>query len=61
MAAVAEDSFAEAQKILTLEQQPKLLLLRRELQGQVRDAMRRRLGQRPHGGQAREKPKANHH
>ncbi len=60
MAAVAEDSFAEAQKVLTLEQQAKLLLLRRELQGQVRDAMRRRLGQRGHGSAAHGQPKANH-
>ncbi len=60
LAAVAEDSFAEAQKVLTVEQQAKLLLLRRELQGQVRDAMRRRLGQRGHG-QAHGQPKQNHH
>jgi len=33
LAAVAEDSFAEAQNSLTVEQQAKLLLLRRELQG----------------------------
>ncbi len=59
LAAVAEDSFAEAQKSLTLEQQAKLLLLRRELQGQVREAMRRRLGQRASHG--RTQPKANHH
>jgi hypothetical protein len=32
-AAVAEDSFAEAPKSLTVEQQAKLLLLRREVQG----------------------------
>jgi hypothetical protein len=61
LADVAEDSFDEAQKLLTVEQQAKLLLLRRELQGQVRDAMRRRLGQQRHGGQAHEKPKQNHH
>jgi uncharacterized membrane protein len=58
LASVAEDSFAEAQKSLTVEQQAKLLLLRRELQGQVREAMRRRLGQR--GGHGRAQPKANH-
>jgi len=61
LADVAEDSFDEAQKLLTVEQQAKLLLLRRELQGQVRDAMRRRLGQQRHGGQAHEKPKQGHH
>jgi hypothetical protein len=46
LAAVAEDSFRDAQKDLTVEQQAKLVLLRRELQGQVREAVRRRLGQR---------------
>ena len=60
LAAVAEDSFAEAQKTLTVEQQAKLLLLRRELQGQVRDAMRRRLGQQRHGTMHGQ-PKQNHH
>ena len=59
LASVAEDSFAEAQKSLTVEQQAKLLLVRRELQGQVREAMRRRLGQR--AGHERTQPKANHH
>jgi uncharacterized membrane protein len=59
LAAVAEDSFAEAQKSLTVEQQAKLLLVRRELQGQVREAMRRRLGQR--AGHGRPQPTANHH
>ena len=58
LASVAEESFAEAQKGLTVEQQAKLLLLRRELQGQVREAMRRRLGQR--GTHARPQPKPNH-
>ena len=57
LAAVAEDSFGEAQKILTVEQQAKLLLVRRELQGQVREAMRRRLGQRgSHGHQGKSTP-----
>jgi hypothetical protein len=60
LAAVAEDSFAEAQKVLSVEQQAKLLLLRRELQGQVRDAMRRRLGQRGHGAPAHGPPKGAH-
>jgi hypothetical protein len=58
LAAVAEDSFDEAQKTLTVEQQAKLLLLRRELQGQVREAMRRRLGQRGH---TRGQTKPSHH
>jgi len=48
IATVPEDSFAEAQKILTVEQQAKLLLLRRELQGEVRQAMKRRLATPPH-------------
>jgi hypothetical protein len=61
LADVAEDSFIEAQKLLTVEQQAKLLLLRRELQGQVRDAMRRRLGQQRHGSQPHGNPKPNHH
>jgi hypothetical protein len=46
LASVAEDSFREAQQELTVEQQAKLMLLRRELQGQVQEAVRRRLGQR---------------
>jgi hypothetical protein len=46
LASVAEDSFRDAQQGLSVEQQAKLVLLRRELQGQVRDAVRRRLGQR---------------
>lgn len=58
LASIAEDSFVEAQKGLTVEQQAKLLLLRRELQGQVREAMRRRLGQR--GTHAHPQPKSNH-
>jgi len=44
LASVAEDSFRDAQKDLTVEQQAKLVLLRRE--GQVREAVRRRLRQR---------------
>lgn len=58
LASIAEDSFVEAQKGLTVEQQAKLLLLRRELQGQVREAMRRRLGQR--GTHPHPQPKSNH-
>jgi uncharacterized membrane protein len=56
LASIAEDSFVEAQKSLTVEQQAKLLLLRRELQGQVREAMRRRLGQRGAHGHTQPKP-----
>ena len=47
LATLPEHSFSEAQKILTVEQQGKLLLLRRDLQGQVHQAMRRRLGGKP--------------
>jgi hypothetical protein len=59
LASVAEDSFREAQQGLTVEQQAKLVLLRRELQGQVREAVRRRLGQRsakPGGHEGGTKP-----
>jgi len=45
LASVTEDSFREAQQGLTVEQRAKLVLLRRELEGQVREAVRRRLGQ----------------
>ncbi|MGH7893041.1 MAG: Spy/CpxP family protein refolding chaperone [Candidatus Binatia bacterium] len=42
LATLPEHTFAEAQKILTVEQQAKLLLFHRDLQGQVRQALRRR-------------------
>lgn len=42
LAALPEHTFAEAQKILSVEQQAKLLLFRRDLQGEVRQAIRRR-------------------
>jgi Spy/CpxP family protein refolding chaperone len=42
LATLPEHTFAEAQKILTVEQQAKLLLFRRDLQGEVRQAIRRR-------------------
>jgi hypothetical protein len=42
LASLPEHTFAEAQKILTVEQQAKLLLFRRDLQGEVRQAIRRR-------------------
>jgi len=44
LAMVPEDTFRELQTILTVEQQAKLLLLRRDLQGEVQRAMYRRLG-----------------
>lgn len=44
LATLPEHSFTEAQKLLTTEQEAKLLLLRRDLQGQVHQAMRKRLG-----------------
>jgi hypothetical protein len=40
IALVPEDTFRELQKTLTLEQQAKLLLFRRELQAEVRRALR---------------------
>ena len=42
LAQLPEHTFSEAQKILTVEQQAKLLLFRRDLQGEVRQAIRRR-------------------
>jgi hypothetical protein len=42
LASLPEHTFTEAQKILTVEQQAKLLLFRRDLQGEVRQAIRRR-------------------
>jgi len=42
LAALPERTFDEARKILTVEQQAKLLLFRRDLQGEVRQAIRRR-------------------
>jgi len=49
IALVPEDSFRELQKSLTVEQQARLVLLRRELQGEIRRAMQRRLGGRRGG------------
>ena len=54
LATLPERSFAAAEKLLTVEQQAKLLLLRRDLQGQVHTAVRHRLraadgrGRHPH-------------
>ena len=42
LATAPEHTFVEAQKILTVEQQAKFLLFRRDLQGEVRQALRRR-------------------
>jgi len=42
LATLPEHTFSEAQKILSVEQQAKLLLFRRDLQGEVRQALRRR-------------------
>jgi len=42
LAELPERTFREAEKILTVEQQAKLLLFRRELQGEVRQALQRR-------------------
>jgi hypothetical protein len=47
LALIPEDTFRELQKVLTVEQQAKLLLFRRELQGEIRRAMR---GRRSGGG-----------
>jgi Spy/CpxP family protein refolding chaperone len=42
IALVPEDTFHELQKVLTVEQQAKLILLRRELQGEIRRAIQGR-------------------
>jgi hypothetical protein len=47
LASLPETTFDEAQKILTVEQQAKLLLFRRDLQGEVRQAIRRRATSAP--------------
>ena len=47
IAVVPEDTFHEMQKILTVEQQAKLILFRRELQGEIRRAIQ---GRRAGGG-----------
>jgi Spy/CpxP family protein refolding chaperone len=44
LALVPEESFHELQKILTIEQQAKLILFRRELQGEIRRAIQSRRG-----------------
>ena len=53
LALVPENTFRELQKILTVEQQAELLLLRRELQGEVQRAMYRRLGAGHHAAPTR--------
>ena len=55
LAMIPEDSFRDLQNALTVEQQARLLLFRRELQGEIRSAIRgRRLGggRRPRQGHA---------
>lgn len=47
LAMVPEESFRELQKVLTVEQQAKLMLFRRELQGEIRRALQ---GRRPGTG-----------
>lgn len=42
IALVPEDTFRELQKVLTVEQQAKLMLFRRELQGEIRKAVQGR-------------------
>ena len=45
IALIPEDTFRELQKVLTVEQQAKLMLFRRELQGEIRRAVQgRRFG-----------------
>jgi len=51
LALLPEKSFQDAQKILTVEQQAKLVLFRPELQNQVRRAIRRRFQAGPGRGQ----------
>jgi hypothetical protein len=46
LAMVPEHGFREVQKVVTLEQQAKLVIFRQELQKEVRSAMRRRMGDR---------------
>ncbi len=50
LAFVPEETFRELQAVLTVEQQAKLLLFRRELQGEVRDALQRHVGGAAGGG-----------
>jgi hypothetical protein len=47
IALIPEDTFRELQKVLTVEQQAKLMLFRRELQGEIRRAVQ---GRRASGG-----------
>src|ERR1035437_1951879 len=50
LALVPEETFRELQKILTVDQQAKLLLFRRELQGEVQRAMQGRVASKAAGG-----------
>ncbi len=51
IALIPEDTFHEMQKVLTVEQQARLMLFRRELQGEIRRAIQGR-----HGGGRRARP-----
>jgi hypothetical protein len=44
IALIPEDTFHEMQKVLTVEQQARLMLFRRELQGEIRRAIQGRRG-----------------
>lgn len=54
IALIPEDTFHEMQKVLTVEQQAKLILFRRELQGEIRRAIQGR-----HGGGGRRSRQGN--
>lgn len=55
LALLPEQSFRESQKILTTEQQARLILLRPELQKQIQHAIRRRLGGDPEHSRFRDR------
>ncbi len=50
LALVWEDSFRDFQKVLTVEQQARLMLFRRELQSEIRRAVQGRRGQKARRG-----------
>ncbi len=58
LALVPEESFRELQKTLTVEQQAKLMLFRRELQGEIRRAIQGRAGGGRRRGTSRGGPPA---
>ena len=51
LAQIPENGYREIQKLLTVEQQAKLVLFRPQLRRQIRGAMRRRLEGGGHGGE----------